>query len=96
MRGANRQRVAGRVMGSVRDPPAYAAADAYSGLGDLTLKNRIGMGSPRRNATLKEARSWYDKSLSAWKRIKHPNRFTPNGFQAGDPASVARKQDRLQ
>jgi serine/threonine protein kinase len=71
----------------------YAAADAYSGMGDLSLREagHSGAAAPQRTRELTEARAWYEKSLSAWRHIQHPNRFTPSGFQASDPMSVARK-----
>jgi serine/threonine protein kinase len=71
----------------------YIAADAYSGLGDLSLKRAL---QPRQTATLRkaswtEARSWYVKSLATWHRIEHPNHTVMNGFDAGDPTQVAKK-----
>ncbi len=71
----------------------YAAADAYSGLGDLSSKQaqQPDQSGAKRRSNWTEAGSWYEQSLSIWRRIEHPNRATPNGFQAGDPAIVARK-----
>lgn len=76
----------------------YATADAYSGLGDLSLRRAqpVGMTAERRRTELVEARSWYERSLGTWQRIPHPNHFTPNGFQAGDPAMVTRNLRRAQ
>jgi non-specific serine/threonine protein kinase/serine/threonine-protein kinase len=71
----------------------YAAADAYSGLGELSRKKaeRSHQSGARGKSNWTEARSWYEQSLSTWRRIEHPNRTSPNGFQVGDPASVAKK-----
>lgn len=70
----------------------YTAADAYSGLGDLDLweatHSSEDHAKQRGSCTL--ARSWYVKSLGAWHRIKNPSRDGPNGFDAGDPAQVAK------
>lgn len=70
----------------------YSAADAYSGLGDLELRGASHF--PKDHAQQREiwsqARSWYVKSLDAWHRIKNPVRDGPNGFDAGDPAKVAK------
>ena len=71
----------------------YTAADAYLGLGELSRKkaertNQTGVG---RESHWIEARSWYEQSLGTWRRIEHPNRTSPNGFQVGDPAIVAKK-----
>ena len=80
---------------SAREPDIavlYTAADAYSGLGDLERReashaNRD--GTKERDLWL-QARSWYVKSLDAWHRIQRPSRDGPNGFDAGDPAQVAK------
>lgn len=71
----------------------YAAADAYSGLGELSRKRaeRPDQDGVQRKSNWTQARSWYEQSQNTWRRIEHPNRTSPNGFQAGDPASVARK-----
>jgi eukaryotic-like serine/threonine-protein kinase len=70
----------------------YAAADAYSGLGNLSMKaaRHPGLNLEQRRLSWTEARSWCVLSLSAWRRIDHPNHTAPNFFQAGDPAVVVR------
>ena len=71
----------------------YVAADAYSGLGDLSFRKagQPGQTASLRKATWTEARSWYAKSLAAWHGIEHPNRSAMNGFDVGDPANVETK-----
>jgi non-specific serine/threonine protein kinase/serine/threonine-protein kinase len=71
----------------------YLAADSYSGLGDLDLrKARQSRGdAARQRATWTQARIWYLKSLEAWRRVEHPLPVAPSGFDAGDPAKVAKK-----
>ena len=75
----------------------YTAADAYSGLGDLKLKQ---IGTSAEPTSWRKARSeacsWYSKSAAAWHQIEHPNRNTPNGFDAGDPAVVTKKLQQCQ
>ena len=70
----------------------YTAADAYSGLGDLQLReaSHFPKGHAQQREIWSQARSWYVKSLDAWRRIKNPARDGPNGFDAGDPAQVAK------
>ena len=70
----------------------YAAADAYSGLGDLSVKaaRHPGLSKVPRKASWTEARSWYLLSQNTWRRIDHPNHTAPNFFQVGDPAVVAK------
>jgi serine/threonine protein kinase len=71
----------------------YLAADSYSGLGDLQL--RMARQSHRDQATRRiewtQAKTWYLKSVEAWRRVEHPLPVAPSGFDAGDPAEVARK-----
>jgi tetratricopeptide (TPR) repeat protein len=71
----------------------YTAADAYSGLGELSMKKaqRRRETAEQRKSNWAESRSWYSQSLKTWQRIEHPNRAAPNSFQVGDPASVAKK-----
>lgn len=80
---------------SAREPDLavlYTAADAYSGLGDVQLREATHHPQGAESAELwSQARSWYVKSLGAWHRIKNPVRDGPNGFDAGDPTQVAKK-----
>lgn len=71
----------------------YAAADAYSGLGDLCVKaaRHPGINAKQRKSAWAEARSWYLLSQNTWHRIDHPNHTAPNFFQVGDPAVVAKE-----
>lgn len=71
----------------------YAAADAYSGLGDLSVRKARQPGQPaeRRKSNWIEARSSFQLSLSAWRRIAHPNHTAPNSFEVGDPTIVAKQ-----
>jgi serine/threonine protein kinase len=71
----------------------YTAADAYSGLGDLSMRKaqQAGLTIERRKSDWTESRSWYLQSLNAWRRIEHPNHTAPNSFQVGDPAIVAKE-----
>jgi tetratricopeptide (TPR) repeat protein len=71
----------------------YAAADAYSGLGELSMRKaqRTGHAAERRKANWTDARSSYLLSLNTWHRIELPNHTAPNRFEVGDPATVAEK-----
>jgi non-specific serine/threonine protein kinase/serine/threonine-protein kinase len=77
---------------SAKDPDSqrYAAVDAYSGLGDLKLQEarQLRQGSARKRESWTQARSWYLKSIDARRRIEHPSRTSPNGFDVGDPRRV--------
>jgi serine/threonine protein kinase len=68
----------------------YAAADAYSGLGDLNMKKARRTADGQKSFWA-EARSWYQSSLNTWHRIQHPNHTAPNFFQVGDPRVVERE-----
>jgi len=59
-----------------------AAADAYSGFGDLA---RMPSGSG-----CAEAVPWYRKSLDAWRHTGYPQEKDPYEFEMGDPGEVSR------
>ena len=74
----------------------YAAADAYSELGALSVRRaqRRGQTKGQRKIAWTEARSLYEQSVKTWQRIDHPNHTAPNFFQVGDRAT-AKKQLEL-
>jgi hypothetical protein len=76
----------------------YVAADAYSGLGDISMKKarRRGQTTSQKKSKLSEARSWYQLSLNTWHRIDHPNHTAPNSFQVGDPVKVKRQLESIE
>ncbi len=71
----------------------YAAADAYSGLGSLSVRKaqQHGQSKEMRKANWTEAQTWDQRSLDTWHRIDHPNHAAPNSFQVGDPLLVAKE-----
>ena len=72
------------------DPDAlYAAADAYSELGTLSMKRAQ---QQRRKSDWSDARSWYQQTLNTWHRIDHPNHTALGSFQVRDPATVAKTE----
>jgi len=77
----------------------YVAADAYSGLGDLSFRKaqKPGQTAAGRKANWTEARSWYARSLETWRRIEHPIHGMPgSAFDVGDPALVPKKLQRCE
>jgi eukaryotic-like serine/threonine-protein kinase len=76
----------------------YAAADAYAGLGLLSIRRAKGLPQPaqEQRQNWADARSWYEKSLSTWQRISHPNHIAPNGFQVGDPAKDKKQLEMVE
>jgi hypothetical protein len=70
----------------------YVAADAYSGLGDLSAKKaqRQRAGAAGKSGWI-AAHTYYQQSFDAWRRIEHPNHTAPNSFEVGDPMIVAKK-----
>ena len=75
----------------------YTLADAYAGLGDLAAKPASNDELPMRDRMKygHEARSWYQQSLEAWRKIRNPAKESPNGFFCGSPEKVSRKLARL-
>jgi hypothetical protein len=76
----------------------YVAADAYSGLGDISMRKaqRKGQTADRQRSNWAEARSWYQLSLNIWHRFEHPNHTAPNSFQVGDPATAKKKLEAVE
>jgi eukaryotic-like serine/threonine-protein kinase len=71
----------------------YAAADAYSGLGERSMRRarRPGQTANERKSNWTEARSSFLLSQNTWHRIEHPNHTAPNSFHVGDPTIVAKE-----
>ena len=69
----------------------YTVAGIYEGIGRLAVKKAQDQDNSvaRRTESWKEARSWFERSAQAWRRIRNPGKFSPSGFAAGDPHSAA-------
>ncbi len=66
----------------------YTVADIYEGIGRLAVKQAQDNSAVRRAEFWNEARSWFERSAQAWRRIQNPARVSPSGFAAGDPQSA--------
>ncbi|HEX4605892.1 MAG TPA: protein kinase [Candidatus Angelobacter sp.] len=66
---------------------AYAVADSYSGLGDAESAEAA-QSPAEADRHWRSARSAYQHSLSAWKKIEHPKPSSPWTYDAGDPKKV--------
>jgi serine/threonine protein kinase/tetratricopeptide (TPR) repeat protein len=81
----------------VSEPPAngtppnleaqYTLANAYSGLGDVAF--HLARSTDPKLAALKEATSWYEKSIGVWNKIPSRGVMSPAGFDVGDLEEVA-------
>src|SRR4029077_12467614 len=71
----------------------YALADAYSGMGDVSLKQADGksVALSTRTDSYKQARSWFEKSWAVWMQVNNPGRISPGGFDTTGPSVVADK-----
>lgn len=70
----------------------YTAADAHSGLGDVSSAKAKGTQSiAEKRSAGKDAKSSFAASLNVWQRIEHPNHTAPSSFQVGDPSTVKKK-----
>jgi len=75
--------------------PRYLLADAYFGLGELSSAQASGSrSSPERAASLREARSWYQKSSDEWRQISRPLPVPSDGFAWGNSRETARALTR--
>jgi tetratricopeptide (TPR) repeat protein len=70
----------------------YAAADAYSAMGELSRMAAAGSlpTTGRYRRSWSEAHYWYTKSAEAWKKISNPGVLTPSALPCGNPVIVAR------
>ena len=68
----------------------YSVFNSYAGLGDtsVALAQKAGTSS-QRTEDWKQARSWYQKSLSAARRIPNKSSVDPSGVESPDPKVVA-------
>jgi non-specific serine/threonine protein kinase/serine/threonine-protein kinase len=68
----------------------YPAADAYAGLGDVSATlARKAHDTDQQARYWNDARNWYEKSLSTFRKIPNSSRMSPDGFLARDPHEVA-------
>jgi tetratricopeptide (TPR) repeat protein len=56
----------------------YTMADTYRGLGRVAAAN----------ANWQEAKTWFQRSLDMWSRVKNPGAISPNGFDTEGPGPV--------
>jgi tetratricopeptide (TPR) repeat protein len=67
-------------------PALYAAADAYSGLGNVAAaRAHKTQDHAARLALENSARRAYADSLNVWKQIPSPSAISPNGYLVGEP-----------
>jgi tetratricopeptide (TPR) repeat protein len=70
-------------------PALYAAADAYSGLGNVAAaKAQNTQGPGARSALENISRRAYADSLNVWKQIPNPSPINPNGYLVGEPQQM--------
>jgi len=72
-------------------PALYAAAEAYTGMGNAAAEEaRSVKEAALRSGLCEQARTSYRKSLDIWKHIPNPARYGPNGYLVRPPAEVAK------
>lgn len=73
-------------------PALYAAAEAYSGLGDVAVTQaRITDDVPARENLITNACASYTSALDTWKRIPHLSRYTGSGYLSRGPDAVSQE-----
>jgi serine/threonine protein kinase/tetratricopeptide (TPR) repeat protein len=92
---ANYQRALASAEGlAAAEPPnewaLYVVADSLSGVGDVFFASSERQHEPgQRLKALSEARSWYERSAGAWRRVHNPGAMNPGSFDCGNPARVS-------
>jgi non-specific serine/threonine protein kinase/serine/threonine-protein kinase len=71
----------------------YTLADTYSGLGSVWEKqaSRKGLPISKQVEHWTQARSWYERSLAAWRQVNGPGKMSPSGFDTTGPNRVKDK-----
>jgi non-specific serine/threonine protein kinase/serine/threonine-protein kinase len=71
-------------------PALYAAAEALTGMGDVSASEARSAGSAgARGKSWTEASASYQKSLDVWKRIPNPSQLSGNDYLATLPPEVS-------
>jgi len=70
-------------------PALSAAAEAYSGTGDMYAVEARKASPATAKGLWREACASYEKSLSVWRQIPYPARLNGNGYLVGNPGEVA-------
>jgi tetratricopeptide (TPR) repeat protein len=65
----------------------YTVAESYANLGDAEATAAHSGG----DAHLSEARTWYQRSLDVWGRIKEPGLLSPGGTEPIPPSLVKQR-----
>jgi len=74
----------------------YTYATSYAGLGDIEAElAHLAHDPARRTAHRRQALTWYDVSLGAWRKISQPGLVSPSGYDCIPAAVVAERRARL-
>ena len=73
-------------------PALYAAAEAYSGAGDVAAIDARNLSdSVARLKMWNNGCAAYEKSLGVWKHISNPSRLSGNDYLASDPRDIEQR-----
>jgi eukaryotic-like serine/threonine-protein kinase len=74
----------------------YAYATSYAGMGDAEASlGDVAHDQARRTAHRRQALTWYDVSLSAWRKVQEPGLVSPSGYDCIPASVVAEKRAKV-
>jgi tetratricopeptide (TPR) repeat protein len=74
----------------------YAYATSYAGLGDVEASlGDVAHEPARRTAHRRQALTWYDVSLSAWRKVGEPGLVSPSGYHCIPASVVAERRAKV-
>jgi serine/threonine protein kinase/tetratricopeptide (TPR) repeat protein len=75
----------------------YAYATSYAGLGDVEarLADAAANDPVRRAEHRRQALTWYDVSLEAWRKVEEPGLVSPSGYECIPASVVAERRAKV-
>lgn len=71
-------------------PALYAAADAYAGMGGLSMaRSRRASNSAEKAGLVHEARTRFEDGSAAWLKVPNPSRISPTGLEVANIPKIA-------
>jgi tetratricopeptide (TPR) repeat protein len=81
--------------GSTAVETLYAVADSYAGLGEVEVRTAAMAPGDVRTSHLRQALSWFDRSLEVWGQVKEPGLASPSGYKVTPLREVEDRSARL-
>src|SRR5262249_49923316 len=83
-------------MATPANPQAqYTLADSYFGMGNVlqSQASKKGISEAKQLEYWTQSRSWFERSLAAWRQVNNPGKMSPSGFDTEGPGLVKERLD---